>query len=125
MTERIDITGIDKGVLLAELFNRGGIIGLGFLQAGRGPDDAMTHDQGREIVARALAGGSEADHARMFGQQVLGRRRLYFDYLYGRCLKVDLSGDQVDPWGYDRDNGGPGAFQRVVEVVRQMERTRP
>jgi hypothetical protein len=116
MSATVDITGIDKGVLLAELFNNAGIAGLGFLQAGRGPEQ-MSHDQGREIVARALADDSEADHARMFGQSVLGRRPLYFDYLYGRPLKTDLGNDQVDPWGYDRDHG-QGALQKLVDGLR-------
>lgn len=30
---------------------------------------------------------------------------LYFDYVNGRPLKVDLSGDEFDPYLYDRDNG--------------------
>jgi len=41
----------------------------------------------------------------------------YFDYLQGRVMKISLAGDEVDPWGYDRDNG-KGAFQRVVDSLR-------
>ena len=29
----------------------------------------------------------------------------YFDYLKGRVMKVKLSGDELNEWGYDRDNG--------------------
>jgi hypothetical protein len=117
MRETVDISGIDKGVLLAELFNRSaGPMGLGLLQASAGPD-AMTHDQGRELIAKAQAGQSEADHARMFGLD----QGLYFDYLYGRPLKVNLDDDQVDPWGYDRDNGGPGTFASIVAALRESQ----
>jgi hypothetical protein len=119
-TEHVDITGIDKGALLAELFNNSAPLGMGFLQAGAGPD-RMTHEQGQELIAKAEAGQSAADHARMFGQGVLGRRQLYFDYLYGRLLKVDLSADQVRADLYDRDNGGPGTFARIVEKLRQED----
>ena len=41
----------------------------------------------------------------------------YFDYLQGRVMKISLKADEVDPWGYDRDNG-EGAFQRVVNSLR-------
>lgn len=40
----------------------------------------------------------------------------YFDYLYGRPIKIDISHDEIDPWLYDRDNG-PGAAQRVVNAI--------
>ena len=41
----------------------------------------------------------------------------YIDYYMGRVIKANLSGDTVDPWGYDRDNG-QGAFQRVVNSLQ-------
>ena len=40
-----------------------------------------------------------------------------FDYLHGRVLKVDLSGDEFDERLYDRDCG-EGAAQRAVDSVR-------
>jgi len=40
----------------------------------------------------------------------------YFDYLKGRVMKVDLSGDELDPWLYDRDNGH-GAAKRVIDSL--------
>ena len=42
---------------------------------------------------------------------------LYFDYLNGRVLKVDLKGDRFDPRLYDRDNG-TGAAQRAIGALR-------
>jgi hypothetical protein len=41
----------------------------------------------------------------------------YIDYFCGRVIKCDLSGNEADPWGYDRDNGN-GAFQSVVNSLR-------
>ena len=40
----------------------------------------------------------------------------YFDYLQGRVMKVDMSGDECDPWLYDRDNGD-GAAAQVIEAL--------
>lgn len=44
----------------------------------------------------------------------------YIDYFNGRCIKCDLSGDEVDPWLYDRD-AGAGAFQKIVDGIRLLE----
>ena len=42
----------------------------------------------------------------------------YFDYLYGRVLKVDLKGDDgFEEWLYDRDNG-EGAAQQSLDDYR-------
>ena len=40
--------------------------------------------------------------------------KMYFDYLYGRVMKVDLSKDTFDPFLYDRDNG-QGAAERAIK----------
>lgn len=42
---------------------------------------------------------------------------LYFDYLYGRVMKVNITHDEFDPWLYDRDNGN-GAAQRAIDNLR-------
>lgn len=39
------------------------------------------------------------------------------DYIKGRVIKSDLSGDKVNPWGFDRDNGN-GAFEECVAALR-------
>jgi hypothetical protein len=46
----------------------------------------------------------------------------YFDYLKGRVMKVSLKDNELDPWGYDRDNG-QGAALRVIERVRAQVRS--
>jgi len=40
----------------------------------------------------------------------------YYDYLWGRVLKVDLSGDEFDPRLYDRDNGAGTAARAIKEI---------
>lgn len=92
----IDIRGLDKAELLAGLFNASKPQGLGFLAQGRNSE--MTVDDAREVLRTA-------------------GNRPYFDYLRGRVMKVDLSGDSLEPRMYDRDND-EGAALRVVETIR-------
>jgi hypothetical protein len=88
----ISIVEMDKAEVLAALYNRAKPQGMGFLHYE--PKD-MSTDEAAEILA---------------GQQ-------RFDYLKGRVMKVDLSGDKFDPRLYDRDNGD-GAAERVVVALR-------
>jgi len=50
-------------------------------------------------------------------REQLSSTRPYVDYLCGRVIKTDFSKDELDPWGYDRDNG-QGAMQKVVNSLR-------
>jgi len=102
--DKIDIKGIDKAELLAALHNGTRPLGLGFLHAR--PD--MTAEDARPY----LAAGD--DTTRMFGKVP----RLYFDYLCGRPLKVDIGGDELDPRLYDRD-AGQGRAAEVVAKLRE------
>lgn len=85
----IDISKLDKAAVLAALYNNARPQGLGHLQW---QAEQMTHEQARKLLARCTR----------------------FDYIQGRSCKIDLSGDELDPWLYDRDNGY-GAAQRVIE----------
>lgn len=89
----IDISGLDKGAVLAALYNASHPQGMGFLHYT--PED-MTPEEGAELVA---------EHR-------------YFDYLRGRVMKIDLSKDSLDPRLYDRDNGA-GAAAAVIEKLRK------
>ena len=89
----IDIKGLDKVEVLLGLYNGSHVQGLGFLQA----VDNYTIKDARE------------DYEHSDG---------YFDYLHGRVLKVDLSGDSFDGWLYDRDNG-EGAAQKVIDEIKK------
>lgn len=89
----IDISKLDKAKVLAGLYNHSHPQGMGFLHYDPKP---MTVEEAREILIRA----------KEFGY--------YFDYVKGRVLKVDLSGDILDTRLYDRDNG-EGAGEKVVK----------
>lgn len=109
----VDITGVDKAELLAALRNHSRPMGMGFLQdTGR----ELTVDEARALIEKAQSGARSDDSGRMFGGRSNGS--LYFDYLHGRPLKVDIAGDEVDAWGYDRDNGGPGTLAAIVDKLR-------
>lgn len=47
-------------------------------------------------------------------------RELDFDYVHGCPIKSDLSGDELDPSLYDRDQG-EGAAERVIAALRQKQ----
>lgn len=80
-TQHEQITGLDKAEVLAALYNGAAPQGRGFLHFV--PGDATPGQMSEVIAAR---GGN-----------------LDFDYLQGRVMKVHLSGDEFDPWLYDRD----------------------
>lgn len=87
----IDISNKSKPQVLAALYNASKPQGMGLLQ--------FTPAQMQESEAAQL----------LTEQQ-------YFDYLKGRVMKVDLSGESFDPYLYDRDNG-QGAAQKVIDSL--------
>lgn len=95
----VDISGLDKAALLAALYNRARPLGMGFLHYT--PED-MTLEQAQETLKVG------DDH---------GHQGMYFDYLHGRVMKVDISGDVLHTWGYNRDNGD-GAAEQVITTLR-------
>lgn len=92
----VSIAGLDKARVLATLFNASHPQGMGFLN----PASSMplTASAAAEIIAE-------------------DRGHLYFDYLNGRVLKVDLTGDHIDARLYDRDNGD-GALAAAIDQLR-------
>lgn len=89
----INISGINKADILRVLYNNSRPIGMGFLHAK--PED-MTIEEAEKTIGE-------------YGHN--------FDYLQGRVLKIDLSGDELDPWLYDRDIG-KGAAEKAIEELR-------
>lgn len=122
----VNIAGVDKGALLAALFNGSAAAGMGIFQANRGPS-AMTDEYGQQIIDETLAGQFGHDGVMLIGVESAEKmgltkpKSLYFDYLYGRPLKVDLTGDEVDSWGYDRDNGGEGTLAAIVKKLQARQ----
>ena len=91
-TKTIDISKLNKAEVLTALYNASHQQGMGFMHS-RG-QTGMVAEEAAELL----------------------KTQSYFDYLHGRVMKIDLSKDTLDPWGYDRDNG-PGAAARALEKL--------
>lgn len=96
----IDIKDLDKAEVLAGLYNCSRPQGNGFLNSRSGTE--MSRDQ----AARYLT------------------QKQNFDYLNGRVMKVNLSGDSFDPRLYNRDNGTDAA-ERIVNAIRNKSAAKP
>lgn len=88
----IDISGMSKAKVLVALYNAAKPQGMGFLHYTPFP---MSEKEAEELLE---------DHT-------------YFDYVHGRVMKVDLSGDTLDSRLYDRDNG-EGAALRAISSIK-------
>ena len=104
-TRNIDIKGLDKAEILAALYNNSKILGMGFFgqrELGDKAGQAMTKDEARKTINSLTNNELPLD----------------FDFLNGKVMKVDLSGDEFSPLGYDRANGA-GAAMAVISHIRQ------
>lgn len=97
----VSIAGLDKADVLAALYNNAKMQGLG-----------ISHAEGSMAMSREQA----AHHLAGPGTWI-GEPKGCFDYLNGRVMKVDLTGEAFDPRLYDRDNGD-GKAARVVANLR-------
>ena len=83
--------------------------GMGVLQAKPG-DMAVAEAQ------ELLNGKVEGDY---MGAALQRNNNRYFDYLHGRVMKVEINGETLSPWLYDRDIG-QGAAQKVVDSLLEQ-----
>jgi hypothetical protein len=91
----MNIKGLNKALLLAALYNNKSPLGMGWLQFK--PGNMSPAEATKELL-----------------------RSTSFDYLYGRPMKIDLSGDELDLTLYNRDDETclfPG--ETIVEAVRK------
>lgn len=99
----VNIKGMDKAEVLLALWQASQMQGmsfLGFLASGE-----LTLEQAQwEVQERKHIGFD-------------GKDSIYFDYLNGKVMKVDLGQDEFDSRLYDRDNG-EGAAQRAIDKLR-------
>lgn len=110
----VNIEGLNKADVLAALYNATNPGGMGLLQASRGPNE-----MDRDFAESLISYGSDATREYPIVDTLGTNSSLSFDYVYGRCLKVDLTdGVEFDPWGFDRDNG-EGAAQKVIDHLRE------
>ena len=89
----VNIKGLDKGEVLFALYNHSHYQGISFL----GAVESYTLEDAKKDYEESPD--------------------KYFDYLHGKVLKVDLSGDEFDPRLYDRDCG-EGAAQTAIDSIR-------
>jgi hypothetical protein len=111
----INIAGLDKAEILAVLFNNSQPLGMGFLQALVQGNHDMTVEEARSLINREQLADND------FGfntRQGSDGKQYGFDYVRGRPMKINLEGDEFDPWGYDRDNGGDGTAKRLIDSLR-------
>ncbi len=95
---KVNIKGMNKAHLLCMLYNNKTFLGMGAFQYRPGP---LTMAEAASLLTHSAS----------------------FDYLYGRPLKIDLSGDELDLTLYNRDDNTrtiPG--EEVVEQVRNAEK---
>ena len=96
----INIEGLSKIKVLQVLFNKSKVQGFN-AQLGLNPPDLTVSEARRMLV------------------QHESRGEIYFDYLNGKVMKVNLTSDvEFDPAMYDRDNG-EGAAIRAVDTLRE------
>jgi len=89
----IDITGLDPAEVFAALFNAAKTQGIAALFYT--PDD-MTVETARELMSKST----------------------YFDYVFGRVMKLEITSEstEIDTYLYDRDNGDGAAFDAINEL---------
>lgn len=95
----VSIKDIPKNELLAALYNNSKPLGLGMLHFDPTP---MSLDDAQNMIEDLKKEG----------------RDLFFDYVKGRVMKVDITGDEMKTWSYNRDIG-EGAAERIVESLRK------
>jgi len=93
----VDIKGLDKARVLKALYDNSHAQGTAFFQSV--PSGIVTVEYCEKLLKKTTR----------------------FDYLYGRVLKIDISGDAFDERLYDRDCG-EGAAQRAVDSIRAEQR---
>jgi hypothetical protein len=90
----VDYTGFSKEEALIALYNRARPQGMGVFQYVPG---SMSLDLAKKLLKDST----------------------YFDYIYGRVLKVDLRNDgYFDERLYDRDNGFGAAQYAIDELLK-------
>jgi hypothetical protein len=104
----INIAGLDKAAVLAALHNATRAVGMGIIHDLRRPMTLME----AEVFIKEGTNDTGDDRATYAQGNIL-----YFDYVCGRPLKVNLSGDEFDERNFDR-GAGAGAAARAIDAIR-------
>ena len=110
----VNIKGLPKNEVLAALHAGTKALGMGALH----DKGDLTPQQAQEYINRmnkAATGGN--DQSLEFNRASLTGDPMYFDYVCGRPIKIDLSKDEIDTRLYDRDSTIPG--EKVIAKLRE------
>ena len=94
----VDISNLDKAKVLQALYKHA-------KPQGSGCQHYTEHPLEYEQAKRLLQDGGDG-----FG---------YFSYIGGRVLHVNLSGNTLNTWLYNRDNGANAAEKAICELFHQ------
>jgi hypothetical protein len=93
----MDISNLSKPAVLAALFNDAKPLGMGIIHYKR--DHIMDESEAAQLL----------------------ESQTYFDYLEGRVMKVDLSGNELRTSSYNRDNGENAAENAITRALFPIE----
>jgi len=94
----LDLKDLSKAKVLAALYNKAKVQGMGFLQAKPGN---MTEKEAQELLDN--------------------NKGEYFDYVHGRVMKIRFEGNTIQRTDlYNRDNG-QGAAEEIIENLRKNQ----
>lgn len=110
----VNIAGLPKNEVLAALHAGTKALGMGVLH----DKGDLTPEQAQEYINRMNKAATHGnDQSLEFNRASLTGDPMYFDYVCGRPLKVDLGGDVIDTRLYDRDSTIPG--EQVIANLRK------
>ena len=90
----MNIKGLNKATVLSTLYNASRHQGMGWLHA----DGVVMTDEEAQKIIDSCNGD------------------LYFDYLKGKVMKIDIGKDELNTRLYNRDNGD-GAAEEALSVL--------
>ena len=95
----MNIAGLNKAEVLIALYNRAKVQGMGFLS--NNSNFVMNIEAAEKLL----------------------ENKKYIDYLNGTVLKINLTGDELDTWLYNRDNGPNAAEDALKPLIEKMAST--
>lgn len=98
----MDVTGLDKARILKALYNASGLTAPIAEALGQTRGN-LTTEQAQAVLSKV-----EGD-------------RMYFDYLFGRAIKVDIGPNVLDLRLFDRDNGEGAGERAILEEFTRPE----
>lgn len=106
----MNVAGLDKARILMALWNRAYAPGLGaMISAVQKP---MTIEKAQEILKPFNASEFHVDDTFSNSPQ---QEPIYFDYLMGRVMKINIAPDWLDTRLYNRDNGHEAAELAILD----------